>query len=126
LPNVRAALAWALGRGEIETGLRLTSGLSFVWAAAGRFREGRESLDRLPRLSQGISPLRLIKVLVTAASLARAQGDSAYASTVHARVEPLLPDLTEARLTAHPVRSPTLPAHSHPDVEYDRNDRKVA
>jgi predicted ATPase/class 3 adenylate cyclase len=45
--NFRAALVWAVDRGEAETALRLGAALWRFWQMRGHLREARERLDRL-------------------------------------------------------------------------------
>jgi non-specific serine/threonine protein kinase len=45
--NLRAALHWAIGRGEIEIGLRLAAALGEFWWPRGYLNEGRRWLDRI-------------------------------------------------------------------------------
>ena len=44
--NLRAALAWTGGDGDVETGLRLAAGLAPFWIAHGLIDEGRRSSPR--------------------------------------------------------------------------------
>jgi predicted ATPase/DNA-binding CsgD family transcriptional regulator len=44
--NLRAAMAWFLDSGEIETALRLGTALQFLWFHRGPAREGRDWLGR--------------------------------------------------------------------------------
>ncbi|HEU5474666.1 MAG TPA: LuxR C-terminal-related transcriptional regulator [Actinophytocola sp.] len=46
LDNHRAALAWALGHDEIDTGLRLCVALRWFWFVRGHIAEGRSWLNR--------------------------------------------------------------------------------
>lgn len=45
--NLRAALGWALERGEVELGLRLGTGTSQLWFGRGMLHEGRRWLEHL-------------------------------------------------------------------------------
>jgi predicted ATPase/DNA-binding NarL/FixJ family response regulator len=45
--NVRAALEWALERGQADTGLRLASAVHPLWVYTGHYAEGRAWLERL-------------------------------------------------------------------------------
>ncbi len=54
--NMRAALAWAAGHGQAETGLRLAGGLRLFWDHAGRCREGLSWLERLLADGDSVDP----------------------------------------------------------------------
>jgi predicted ATPase/class 3 adenylate cyclase len=72
--DLRAALGWALGHGEAETGLRLAGALSSFWWEHGHFAEGRVWLERA--LAGDDTPSRArAKALDGAAGIAEAQGD---------------------------------------------------
>jgi predicted ATPase/transcriptional regulator with XRE-family HTH domain len=45
-PNLRAGLAWLLGEGELEGGLRLAAALGWFWSVRGYLSEGRIWLER--------------------------------------------------------------------------------
>ena len=45
--NLRAALGWALERGEAETGLQLVAAVFRFWMVRGHLREGRAWVERL-------------------------------------------------------------------------------
>ncbi|PSO52825.1 MAG: hypothetical protein BRC31_03925 [Actinobacteria bacterium QS_5_72_10] len=45
--NLLDALAWSVGGGEAELGLRIAAGLVLFWRVRGRFGEGRDWLERL-------------------------------------------------------------------------------
>jgi predicted ATPase/transcriptional regulator with XRE-family HTH domain/Tfp pilus assembly protein PilF len=75
--NVRAAVRWALERGEFELGLRLVSGIRYFWHVCGHLTEGRmwteEMLSRAS--SEAVSTVVRAKALNSAAWLAYAQTD---------------------------------------------------
>jgi tetratricopeptide (TPR) repeat protein len=77
--NLRAALEWALGRGEIETALRLGAALWFYWILRGRFTEGRGWLAALLARRDAAPPAVRARALLAAGSLAWLQGDLASA-----------------------------------------------
>src|SRR6185436_13690133 len=74
--NLRAALGWALERGEAELGFRFGEALIGFWSHYQQESEGRESLSRLLALLETPS-LRDARAhtLDTAATLAFDQGD---------------------------------------------------
>ena len=77
--NVRSALDWTRGRGDVESGLRLASAFFRFWYIKGHFNEGRGWLEDF-LASADPSPTRVrARALRAAAMLARAQGDYAAA-----------------------------------------------
>ncbi len=81
--NLRAVLAWALERGEGETGLRLGGAVGQFWSLRGHLREGRRWLDTLLTGSGGLPPLVRTKALRQAGILASRQGDHGRARTLY-------------------------------------------
>ena len=79
LPNVRAALAWALERGEAETVLRLAGGLVSFWNFRGHLSEGRHWLA-VGLAQPGTAPTTRADALFAAAVLAGLQGDDRQAA----------------------------------------------
>ena len=76
--NIRAALHWSLGGGDIETGLRLVGGLGHFWFRAGYHKEGRRwTLVALEKSKGAAEPLR--------AAVTMAAGRVAFAT--HRRAE---------------------------------------
>jgi non-specific serine/threonine protein kinase len=58
--NLRAALEWAIGRGETDAALRLAGGLAEYWWQGGGFSEGRAWLARALALPGGSPVLRSV------------------------------------------------------------------
>jgi predicted ATPase/DNA-binding SARP family transcriptional activator/DNA-binding CsgD family transcriptional regulator len=63
LDNLRGALGWLLGHGEIEAGLKLGSALLFFWMWRGSLREGSRWLE------EGLNADRVVTELVRAKAL---------------------------------------------------------
>ncbi|MCB9150817.1 MAG: tetratricopeptide repeat protein [Caldilineaceae bacterium] len=82
LDNVRAALEYALLRGEIELGARLCAALRRFWGMRGRVSEGRQWLSAILAQEQAISTLTKAKTFSAAGTLAQAQGDYEQAVTL--------------------------------------------
>jgi non-specific serine/threonine protein kinase len=76
--NLRAALEWAIGRGQTDAALRLTGGLAETWVLRGDFTEARAWTERALALPGGLPALRA-SALYGASSLAVHQGDIATA-----------------------------------------------
>jgi predicted ATPase/DNA-binding CsgD family transcriptional regulator len=68
--NLRAALAWALQRGDPETALRISASIWRFWSTRGRMTEGRDWVERALSASETIAdPIRL-RGFIAAAFLA--------------------------------------------------------
>jgi predicted ATPase/class 3 adenylate cyclase len=76
MDNVRAALEWALDRGEGEIALRLCQALPFVWLRRGMFEEAERWLDRVEALSDSLSDLERAHALNLSGRLAQLRGDN--------------------------------------------------
>ena len=77
--NVRAALGWALARGEPALGLRLTDALTWYWLGGGHVGEGRRWQERFLAAGGDVPPAVRARGLCLAGDLARAAGDDAAA-----------------------------------------------
>lgn len=73
--NLRAALAWTLGGGDPETGVKLAGALSPFWYSRGHLSEGRAWLDRALAHTRGVPVAARCQLLGDATWLARFQGD---------------------------------------------------
>jgi non-specific serine/threonine protein kinase len=78
LPNIRAALSWALDRRQVETALRLAAELYPFWNYRGHLTEGRSWLAAALE-QRGSQPQTRIDGLLAASGLAALQGDYASA-----------------------------------------------
>ena len=80
--NVRAALSWAIERGEAETALRISGALTWSWGVHGHWTEGRGWLERslaLPGAPGKAAGAARGRALVQLANMASMQGDVAAA-----------------------------------------------
>jgi non-specific serine/threonine protein kinase len=97
--NFRAALAWALESGRIETGLRLAVALHRFWLMGGYLAEGRTWLERLLSGVNGSTPSHTTaQALVSASRFAGLQGDRAIAA---ARLQEAMDIATRLGETGH-------------------------
>ena len=63
--NLRAALAWSFGAGEVEEGLRIAGALTRFWHVRGHLSEGRRWLEEgLAKAGDGVAPSARAKALV--------------------------------------------------------------
>jgi predicted ATPase len=80
LPNLRAALRWAVASDQVEVGFRIVNGLSGFWYARGQYAEGREWVAALLAAPGGRScTAARASALRTAGHLALQQCDFAAA-----------------------------------------------
>src|SRR5215207_1839591 len=73
--NLRAALAWALEREEVELGLRLAGALWMFWEAHGHYSEGRRWLEKALEKEGRTSAAARAKALEAMCSMALDQWD---------------------------------------------------
>ncbi|HMA36721.1 MAG TPA: tetratricopeptide repeat protein [Chloroflexia bacterium] len=81
--NLRAALAWALDSGALDTAARLSGALRYFWTDRGYWTEGRYWLDAIAAAADSaaaLPPAGRAHVLEWAARLALRQGD--YPQTI--------------------------------------------
>jgi predicted ATPase/DNA-binding SARP family transcriptional activator/DNA-binding CsgD family transcriptional regulator len=77
--NMRAALSWALQRGETEVALRLGGALWWFWLVRGHYGEGRRWLEATLAIDGRGSPESRAMALAGAGTLASEQGDLDWA-----------------------------------------------
>ncbi len=83
--NLRAALGWAIERGETETAALLATSLAHFWEVRGHLTEGRAWLARvLDRSNAGGDSATRAQLRYAAGRLASAQGDY-VAARIHQR-----------------------------------------
>lgn len=83
--NLRAALAWSLDNGQIETALSLGSAVYLFWFTRGYFLEGQHWLERALELAESSSvPAALrAKAMSSAGEMAWGRGDLDRARRCH-------------------------------------------
>jgi len=81
--NMRAALAWALERGDAETALRLCGALALFWRTRGHLSEGRRWCAQAQALGGVTPPDARADALYGHAILAHWQGDYDAAETLY-------------------------------------------
>jgi predicted ATPase/DNA-binding CsgD family transcriptional regulator len=80
--NVRAALAWTLGAGPIEMGVRLSASLWRFWDTRGDLAEGQRWLDRAVAAGVEVDQALRAKLLNAAGLIARRRGELEQATTL--------------------------------------------
>jgi tetratricopeptide (TPR) repeat protein len=85
--NVRAALAWATQRGQVDAGLRLAGAIWLFWDYAGYRREGLDWLERLLAAGGSTQPAVQAQALHAAGRLAEEVG--AYDASIARHQESL-------------------------------------
>ena len=98
--NLRAALGWALERGEAETAVRLSGALWHFWEMRSHWSEGRRWLGAALAIDGVVPPAGRARALLAAASLARLQGDSRQAQRMAEESLSLARGLEDERATA--------------------------
>jgi tetratricopeptide (TPR) repeat protein len=117
--NLRAALAWALERGEAELGLQLAGALGRFWEMRGHLSEGQRWLERaLSRWLEASAPARA-GALSVAGSLAYTRGE-------YERAAGLLEESLSLRRALGDQRGVALSLHNLGRVAYYRGDYTAA
>jgi len=124
LPNIRAALGWALQH-DAALALRIATALSPFWELQGDLAEGRRLLDRALAAPSPATGAARTTALIAAAGLAEAQGDYDRALALHEAAQPLLAGLDDPRLEARALNNFGLVLESQGDYTraltcYDR------
>ncbi len=81
--NLRAALRWSVGHGEVETALRLGAALARFWQLRGYLGEGLQWLQGGLSWTMGASATTRARALGAAGHLARDQGELLQASAFY-------------------------------------------
>jgi predicted ATPase/DNA-binding SARP family transcriptional activator len=83
--NLRAALAWAPARSDVETGLRLAAGLWRFWLVRGHYREGLQWIRRVLSQAKNLPRSALtVNVIRGAGVLSHRLGDHTAARAYYA------------------------------------------
>ncbi len=73
--NIRAAITWAVGAGEVELALRMAGALVRFWSTRGLMREGRARLAEALAAPGSVEPATLAKAHFAAGYAAVGEGD---------------------------------------------------
>ena len=95
VPNLRAAIRWAIETEEAEIGLRMVTALWRFWHQRGPLWEGRQALDEL--LALGGSPEVRARALNAAGGMAWWEGDSHAAQRYQEQALPLFRQIGDRR-----------------------------
>ena len=94
--NLRAALAWAITDGKIESGLRIAAVMERFWRVRGPLSEGRAiSIRLLNQADASISPVVMANALNGAGILAQFQGDYREALELYERAKALWEEVND-------------------------------
>jgi predicted ATPase/class 3 adenylate cyclase len=80
--NMRAALNWAIGRGDADAALRLVDGLLIFWETRGHYREGLMWAERALAMPIQVAPTVRMNGLNAVGELAMWTGNPARAETM--------------------------------------------
>jgi predicted ATPase/class 3 adenylate cyclase len=116
--NIRAGLAWAQDRGEIEVALQFAASAGlFYWPTRGHLTEGRRWLDDVLAQSEGADPRLRARALVAAARLARRQGEYGRSDALAAEAQTILEAVGDRPSLALALMSRAIAAESRGDRE---------
>jgi len=93
--NLREAIQWALDGGEPELAAALCSAVWNFWKVRGYLSEGRSWFDKVLSEASSITPRTLARALNGAGVLARLQGESRTAVSLHEQSLALFRELKE-------------------------------
>jgi predicted ATPase/DNA-binding CsgD family transcriptional regulator len=108
--NLRAALAWTIDRGDVETALRLGCALGRFWLLVGHLSEGRRSLAAALDCSDDGPPARRARALAAAGVLAVHQADYGEAARLCQESLALARELGDRRRVAEALSGLALSA----------------
>src|SRR5437660_6124984 len=107
--NVRAALAWAVERGQVDAGLRLAGAMWPFWNYDGYRREGRDWIERLLAVGGPVTPAVRAQALHAAGRLAEDESPAA-AIAWHEESLAIFSQLDDVRGRAEALRGIALAA----------------
>jgi predicted ATPase/DNA-binding CsgD family transcriptional regulator len=116
--NLRAALRWATGRGEVEIALRLGAALSRFWQVHAHLSEGLKWLESALAWTSGASSATRARALDAAGHLARDRADYERAWMFYEESLGLRRELEDRRSTALTLNNLGIVAQLRGD--YDR------
>ncbi len=117
--NLRAAMSWALGTGEVETAARLGWALWPFWWVRGHHREGRRWMEVLLELDPPAA-FRAVALLV-AGQMAYAQGDYEACKEYASESLELAREVGDTARVAHAVHGLGLLALNDSDLDTARS-----
>ncbi len=101
LNTVRAVLAWAEARGEIERALQLASSLFLFWWARDHLHEGRRWLEQGLAVGTGATPWVRAQALSVLSAITHRLDDNAYAAQLAREALVISSEIGDQESSAH-------------------------
>jgi predicted ATPase/class 3 adenylate cyclase/Flp pilus assembly protein TadD len=98
--NIRAALKWSIGAGEVQTGQRAAAALWRFWHQRGHLAEGRRKLEHLLEIPGGERSKARFDALIGAGGLAYWQNDYPATERFYAEALEIANELGDRRAIA--------------------------
>jgi predicted ATPase/class 3 adenylate cyclase len=124
--NVRAALAWARDRGEVDLELGFAGAAGLFWAGRGHLTEGSRWLDDVLARSQDADPRLRARALVAAAAHARRQGEYGRADDLAAQAQGVLEQVDDKPLLAAALVTRGIAAEARGDLAAEERHYEAA